>query len=85
MLTDGGLGVALYWPFEGARQFFDWQPISVSPIGRAFFSERGVQVLLSEASYVGPIAASIALVFFALRRWLPAARGTVEPTKAAKP
>jgi inner membrane protein len=71
MLTNGGLGAALYWPIENARQFFDWRPIQVSPIGRAFFSERGLAVLLSEARYVGIAALSVFIAFLTARRWLP--------------
>src|SRR4051812_6554488 len=40
-LTDGGLGVALLWPFSDARFFFPWRPIPVSPIGAGFLSWRG--------------------------------------------
>lgn len=49
MLTDGGLGVALWWPFDTTRYFFPLRPIRVSPIGIGnFIGWRGVQVLLSE-------------------------------------
>ncbi|HAH06736.1 MAG TPA: hypothetical protein DCM05_09460 [Elusimicrobia bacterium] len=34
-LTDGGLGVALFSPFDQGRYFLPWHPISVSPIGFA--------------------------------------------------
>lgn len=47
-LTDGGLGVALYWPFELRRHFAPWRPIPVAPIGARFFSERGMRVALVE-------------------------------------
>lgn len=48
-LTNGGLGVALLWPFDGQRIFLPWSPIEVSPIGvRRFMSERGLMVLWSE-------------------------------------
>lgn len=52
MLTDGGLGVALFAPFSAERYFFPWRPIKVSPIGMGFFSERGLEVLLSEIIWV---------------------------------
>lgn len=49
MLTDGGLGVALWWPFDTGRYFFPWRPIAVSPIGIGnFIGMRGVRVLVSE-------------------------------------
>lgn len=51
--TDGGLGVALYWPFSDNRIFFPWHPIKVSPISiRRFLSERGILVLRSEFIWV---------------------------------
>ena len=47
-LTDGGLGCALFWPFELQRHFAPWRPIPVAPIGAAFFSDRGLRVALVE-------------------------------------
>lgn len=53
-LTDGGLGVAFFSPFDHARYFLPWRPILVSPIGvSAFFSEWGRAVLFSELVYLG--------------------------------
>src|SRR5262245_51013946 len=37
-LTNGGLGVALLWPFDLTRYFAPWRPIPVAPIGARFFS-----------------------------------------------
>lgn len=51
-LTDGGLGVALLWPWSHERLFAPWRPIEVSPIGTGFFSLRGIEVLWSEAKWV---------------------------------
>jgi inner membrane protein len=48
MLTTGGLGCALLWPFDLQRYFFPWRLIPVAPIGRAFFSTRGLAVALVE-------------------------------------
>ena len=48
-LTNGGLGVAVLWPFSHARFFFPWRPVQVSPIGvGGFISMRGVVVVLNE-------------------------------------
>ena len=47
-LTDGGLGCALFWPFDLTRYFAPWQPIQVAPIGLAFLSPYGAIVALSE-------------------------------------
>ncbi len=53
MLTNGGLGVALFAPFSNERYFFPWRPIEVSPIGiGSFFSEWGMRVILSELRWV---------------------------------
>jgi inner membrane protein len=52
-LTNGGLGVGLFAPFSNERYFFPYRPIEVSPIGvGAFFSHRGVKVILSELKWV---------------------------------
>lgn len=52
-LTSGGLGIALFSPFDSTRYFFPWTPIQVAPIGiRAFFSQWGLRVLVSEVLWV---------------------------------
>ena len=52
-LTNGGLGVAFFSPFQNERYFFPWRPIVVSPIGVAsFFSETGLRVIWSELRWV---------------------------------
>lgn len=52
-LTDGGLGVAFFAPFDETRYFFPWRPLVVSPIRVAsFFSEWGLAVILSEFVWV---------------------------------
>lgn len=53
MCTNGGLGVALYWPYSNGRMFFDFRPIAVSPIGISrFFTEHGFAVVKSEFLWV---------------------------------
>jgi inner membrane protein len=45
-MTDGGLGIAFFAPFDNTRYFLPWRPIVVSPIGvAAFFSRWGLEVL----------------------------------------
>mgnify|MGYP006200010069 CR=1 FL=1 len=61
MLTNGGLGVALQWPWSEARHFAPWRPVEVSPFAHNFFSARGAEVQLSELWWV----------------WLPAIAGGV--------
>jgi len=67
-LTNGGLGVALLWPFSDERYFAPLRMIEVSPIGIGFFSERGVQVLLSELVWVWLPCALVAAMLFAVRK-----------------
>ncbi|MNK13485.1 Inner membrane protein YbcI [compost metagenome] len=59
-LTSGGLGVALWWPWSGERQFAPWRPIRVSPFAGQFFSARGLATVLSELRWVWlPLAAAV--------------------------
>ncbi|MDQ3011183.1 MAG: metal-dependent hydrolase, partial [Acidobacteriota bacterium] len=51
-LTNGGLGVAVFAPFDNTRYFAPWRPIRVSPIGADFFSTRGLMVMGSEIIWV---------------------------------
>lgn len=52
-MTDGGLGVAFFSPFDLHRYFLPWRPIHVSPIGVGrFFSQRGLRILWSEIVWV---------------------------------
>jgi inner membrane protein len=53
-LTNGGLGIAFFSPFDNYRYFFPWRPIEVSPMGiRSFFGEWGLRVILSEILWIG--------------------------------
>lgn len=55
ILTNGGLGCALFWPFDDTRYFAPWRPIPVAPIGLAFFSPFGLAVAIWEAVIFGPL------------------------------
>jgi inner membrane protein len=68
MLTNGGLGVALFAPFSGARFFLPWRPIQVSPIGSDFFSARGMAVVVSEFVWVWLPAVGLYLAGAAIRK-----------------
>ena len=51
--TNGGLGIAHFWPLSAERFFAPIQPIEVSPLSLArFLSQRGVAVLVSEIWWV---------------------------------
>jgi inner membrane protein len=53
-MTDGGLGIAFFAPFDSTRYFFPWRPLIVSPIGLfEFFSAWGMGVLWSELLWIG--------------------------------
>ena len=69
-MTDGGLGVAFFSPFNNARYFFPWRPIRVSPIGlNRFFTERGLDVLQGELLWIWlPSALLAAFAWFCQRR-----------------
>lgn len=67
-LTNGGLGVAFFAPFDNTRYFFPWTPIEVSPIGLRFFSERGVVVILSEVIWIWIPSAVFILTAWEVRR-----------------
>lgn len=73
-LTNGGLGVALAWPFDDERFFFPWRPIEVSPIGARFFSARGLTVIGSELLVVVLPTAVLATLLLLWRRRCDARR-----------
>jgi inner membrane protein len=54
-LTDGGLGVALLWPFSDARYFAPWRPIPVAPIGRRLIEAPGLTLMLYECVLFLPV------------------------------
>jgi inner membrane protein len=60
-MTDGGLGVAFFSPFNNQRYFLPWRPILVSPIGvDAFFTSYGLAVLQNEFVWIWLPVLSIA-------------------------
>jgi inner membrane protein len=68
-ITNGGLGIAFFAPFDTTRYFLPWQPVQVSPISiAAFLGRRGLQVLQSELVYIWlPTALLCGLVFLCRR------------------
>ncbi|MEJ7807366.1 MAG: metal-dependent hydrolase [Telluria sp.] len=69
MLTDGGKGVALLWPFSTQRLFFPWHRIEVSPLRLdRILSARGIEVALSELRWVWlPATIACAALYFGVR------------------
>lgn len=51
-LTDGGLGIAFFSPFDTERYFLPWQVIRVSQMGYGFFSESGLVTMQSELMWI---------------------------------
>jgi len=52
--TDGGKGIAFFWPWNNERIFFPWRFIPVAPIGMGLFSEWGWKVFTREALIFSP-------------------------------
>lgn len=67
-MTDGGLGVGFFIPFNNERYFLPWRPIRVSPIGVAGFLERGLPVIASEIRWIWIPSAVAALAGTLLRK-----------------
>jgi inner membrane protein len=57
MLTDGGEGIAIFWPFTDDRYFAMWRPIPVAPIGPRVLSEWGARVIATEIAFFFPLLA----------------------------
>lgn len=70
-LTNGGLGAALWWPFDNVRIFAPVTPIRVSPIGLDFLSARGVVTLVSELKWVWLPCAAVAIAGWGVRHAAP--------------
>lgn len=72
-LTNGGRGVAFWAPFNEARSHFPFTPIEVSPISvRAFFTRRGLEILVNELAWIWLPSALLVLVTRVVR-------GTLSP------
>ena len=63
-MTNGGLGVAFFSPFDTTRYFLPFRPVEVSPIGvREFFTGRAWNILISEMKWIWIPAAVTAGLF----------------------
>jgi inner membrane protein len=83
-MTDGGFGIAFFAPFDDTRYFFPFRPIKVSPIGLAFLSAHGLDVVWSEFLWVGIPSSIIAGTILGLRR-LRRLRASSQPSKRNRP
>jgi inner membrane protein len=66
MLTNGGHGIALLWPFSTDRYFFVARPIQVSPLAAHRFVIRAAAVARTEALWIWAPAIVVA---GGLRAW----------------
>jgi inner membrane protein len=68
-ITNGGLGVAFFSPFDNTRYFLPWRPVRVSPIGvTRFFTPQGFAILENEAVWIWLPAILFAVTVVMLRR-----------------
>lgn len=75
-MTDGGLGVAFFAPFNNHRYFLPWRPIRVSPIGaKRFFTVRGFAVLQTEFACIWFPAMLLAVLVRLLRQRVAVRQG----------
>ena len=69
-MTNGGKGIALFWPITTERFFLPWRPIDVSPIGaHRFFNGGGLDVLMSEMIWLWLPAGLIGICLALYARW----------------
>ncbi len=70
-MTNGGLGIAFFSPFDDARYFLPLRPIQVSPIGlRDFLEWGGWRVLSNEFKWIVLPSLALLLVSIGVRYWL---------------
>lgn len=68
-MTNGGLGVAFFSPFDNTRHFLPWRPVRVSPIAVArFFTPKGFAILQNEAVWIWFPAILFAFLVLTVRR-----------------
>lgn len=68
--TNGGLGIAFFWPLSGERFFAPVQPIEVAPLSLSrFLSLKGAAVLWSEVLWVWLPLFGAAAITVAARRY----------------
>jgi inner membrane protein len=72
MLTNGGHGVALFWPVTDQRYFFHWHPIQVAPlVTHDFvqrFANRAAALARTEGLWIWVPAAIVATALRTIRK-----------------
>jgi inner membrane protein len=51
-MTNGGLGVAFFWPYSCKRYFFGFRPIQVSPLTASRFLDKLTPIVVSEMCWL---------------------------------
>jgi inner membrane protein len=69
MLTDGGSGIMVLFPFSPERLFFSWRPIHVSPLNALRFFSGAGYILKSELPFC---LAAVAIGVSVFLLWRPA-------------
>ncbi len=81
MCTNGGLGIAYFWPFSHERYFMPWQFVEVSPLtADRVLSARGLAVLYSELKWVWLPGLLLVMLLAALRLGAKGAKARLQRT-----
>ena len=70
-ITNGGLGVAFFSPFDDTRYFLPYRPVEVSPLGiGAFFTPRALPLLWTEFVWIAvPVLLLASILWWLVRRF----------------
>ena len=72
MMTNGGHGVAIFWPLTDRRYFFDWRPIQVAPLVTSNFvsrfTSRAAALARTEALWIWAPATIVAVALRTVRK-----------------
>ncbi len=70
-ITNGGLGVAFFSPFDDTRYFLPYRPVAVSPLGlTSFFTARSLPLLWSEFVWIVLPGSGLAWIVWRVMRRL---------------
>jgi inner membrane protein len=70
-MTDGGLGIAFFSPFDTGRYFLPLRPITVSPLHvGSFFGRTGLRILANELRFACLPVFWLVILVWLTRRWI---------------
>lgn len=52
MFTNGGMGIAVFAPFDANRYFFPWRPVQVAMIGLSFLNPWNLRAFRNEVFWI---------------------------------